>query len=86
MARATAPDKSRPMAAPGALEMVYVVSGELEHVVNGKSRILKPGMAGYVKPPDTVRHKTGLAGAKAMVIWRPGAEGKKITARWTQQH
>ena len=34
----------------GSIEMFYVVSGELEHVVNGKSEILKPGMAGYVNP------------------------------------
>src|SRR3954470_13225066 len=32
-----------------AIEIFYVLSGELEHVVNGKSEILKPGMAGYVK-------------------------------------
>jgi quercetin dioxygenase-like cupin family protein len=67
------------------LEMFYVVSGELEHVVNGKSEMLKPGMAGYVKPPDTVRHKTGTAGAKAVVIWVPGDEAKKITARWSKE-
>jgi quercetin dioxygenase-like cupin family protein len=69
----------------GALEIFYVVSGELEHVVNGKSEMLKPGMAGYVKSVDKVRHKTGSAGAKAVVIWVPGDEGKKIAARWTRQ-
>ena len=69
----------------GTIEMFYVVSGELEHVVNGNSQILKPGMAGYVKPPDKVRHKTGAAGAKAVVIWVPGDEAKKITARWTKE-
>ena len=69
-----------------AIEMFYVVSGELEHVVNGKSEILRPGMAGYVKPPDTVRHKTGAGGAKAVVIWVPGEEGRKIAARWTRDH
>ncbi|HEY6892639.1 MAG TPA: cupin domain-containing protein, partial [Rhodanobacteraceae bacterium] len=56
----------------GAIEMFYVTSGELEHVVNGKSEVLKPGMAGFVKPPDKVRHKTGAAGAKAVVVWVPG--------------
>lgn len=66
----------------GAIEMFYIVSGELDHVVNGKSHILKPGMTGYVKPPDSVRHKTGPAGAKAVVVWVPGEEGKKIAARW----
>ena len=66
----------------GAIEIFYIVSGELDHVVNGKSQILKPGMTGYVKPPDSVRHKTGPAGAKAVVVWVPGEEGKKIAARW----
>src|SRR4051812_5947268 len=32
--------------AHGAIEIFYVLSGELEHVVNGKSEILKPGMVG----------------------------------------
>ena len=35
-------------------------------------------MAGYVKVPDSVRHKTEPAGAKAVVVWVPGDEGKKI--------
>src|ERR1043166_2252304 len=69
----------------GAIEIFYVLSGELEHVVNGKSEILRPGMAGYVKPPDLVRHKTGADGAKAVVVWVPGDEAKKIAARWTKQ-
>jgi quercetin dioxygenase-like cupin family protein len=69
-----------------AIEIFYVISGELEHVVNGRSQILKPGMAGYVRPPDKVRHKVGAAGpAKAVVVWVPGAEAKKIAARWTKE-
>ncbi|MEO5815842.1 MAG: cupin domain-containing protein, partial [Gemmatimonadaceae bacterium] len=43
----------------GAIEIFYVVSGEFEHVVNGKSQILSPGMTGFVRPPDKIRHKTG---------------------------
>lgn len=66
----------------GAIEMFYVVSGELEHVVNGRSEFLKPGMAGFVKPPDRVRHKTGPAGAKVVVVWVPGDEGRRIASRW----
>ena len=69
----------------GATEIFYVVTGELEHVVNGKSEILKPGMSGFVKPPDSVRHKTGPGGAKVVVVWVPGDEGKKIAARWKQE-
>jgi quercetin dioxygenase-like cupin family protein len=69
----------------GAIEMFYVLSGELEHVVNGKSYILRPGMTGYVRPPDKIRHKTGAAGAKVIVVWVPGDEAKKIAARWTKE-
>ena len=69
----------------GAIEMFYVVAGELDHVVNGVSHVLKPGMAGLVKPPDKVRHKTGPAGAKVVVVWVPGEEGRKIAARWKRE-
>jgi quercetin dioxygenase-like cupin family protein len=69
----------------GAIEIFYVLSGELEHVVNGKSQFLKPGMVGYVKPPDKIRHKTGPAGAKVVVMWVPGAEAGKIISRWTKE-
>jgi quercetin dioxygenase-like cupin family protein len=69
----------------GAIEIFYVLSGQLEHVVNGKSQILTPGMVGYVKPPDKIRHKTGPAGARAVVMWVPGAEAGKIIARWTKE-
>jgi quercetin dioxygenase-like cupin family protein len=71
--------------AHGAIEIFYVLSGELEHVVNGKSQILKAGMVGYVKPPDKIRHKTGPAGAKVVVMWVPGIEGNKIVSRWTKE-
>jgi quercetin dioxygenase-like cupin family protein len=71
--------------AHGAVEMFYVLSGELEHVVNGKSEFLRPGMVGYVKPPDKVRHKTGDAGATAVVIWAPAQEAARIVSRWTKE-
>lgn len=69
----------------GAVETFYVLEGELEHVVNGKSQFLKPGMVGTVRPPDKVRHKTGAAGAKAIVIWAPGGEMARIASRWKEQ-
>jgi quercetin dioxygenase-like cupin family protein len=71
--------------AHGAVEVFYVLSGELDHVVNGKSQLLKAGMAGFVKPPDRVRHKTGPAGAKAIVVWVPGEEGRRVASRWTRE-
>lgn len=66
----------------GVAEVFYVLQGELEHVVNGNSAKLSPGMVGSARPPDTVRHKTGAAGAKALVIWAPGGEMARVTARW----
>lgn len=69
----------------GAIEMFYVLSGEFEHIVNGKSEILKPGMTGFVRPPDKVRHKTGAQGAKVVVIWVPGIEANKIAALWKKE-
>ena len=69
----------------GAIEIFYIVSGELDHVVNGTSHVLKPGMAGFVRPPDKVRHKTGPAGAKAVVVWVPGEEGRKVASRWQRE-
>jgi quercetin dioxygenase-like cupin family protein len=70
----------------GSIEIFYVISGELEHVVNGRSTILKPGMAGFVKPPDKVRHKVGPGGpVKAVVIWSPGDEAGRVAARWKRE-
>ena len=69
----------------GAIEMFYVVSGELDHIVNGVSHVLEPGMSGFVKPPDKVRHKTGAAGAKVVVVWVPGEEGGRIASRWKKE-
>jgi quercetin dioxygenase-like cupin family protein len=63
-------------------ETFYVLEGELEHVVDGKSLKLTPGMTGSVRPPAMVRHKTGPAGARALVIWAPGGEIARVTARW----
>jgi len=42
-------------------------------------------MAGHVKPPDRVRHKTGAAGAKVVVIWVPGEEGRRVASRWKRE-
>jgi len=69
----------------GSIETFFVIEGELEHVVNGKSLFLKPGMLGTVRPPDKVRHKTGAAGAKAVVIWAPGGEMARLASLWKEQ-
>lgn len=60
---------------PHELEIIYVVEGELDHIVNGESHILKPGMVGVVRERDRVVHKTHSAdGVKTLVIWPLGKE------------
>lgn len=68
----------------GATEVFYVLSGALEHVVDGVSEILGPGDLGFVRPPSRVNHKTDPAGppVKALVIWAPGGEGTRIVETW----
>ena len=55
-------------------EIFYVLDGDLEHIVNGESHRLAPGMLGYVNPPDMVSHRVDPDGppARAVVIWAPG--------------
>lgn len=60
---------------PHELEIIYVVEGELDHIVNGESHILKPGMVGVVRERDRVVHKThSPEGVKTLVIWPLGKE------------
>jgi quercetin dioxygenase-like cupin family protein len=67
----------------GATEIFYVLSGELEHVVDGEKHLLKPGMLGFVRPPAKVNHVVpGKDPVKALVIWAPGGEAHRIVDRW----
>ena len=70
----------------GATEIFYVLEGTLEHIVNGESHMLEPGMVGFVRPPDEVEHKTGPAGpVKALLVWAPGGEAARVTGSWTRE-
>jgi quercetin dioxygenase-like cupin family protein len=60
---------------PHELEIIYVLEGELDHIVNGESHILKPGMVGVVREPDLVVHRTNSTeGVRTLVIWPLGKE------------
>ena len=57
------------------VEVLYILSGELDHIVNGVSHPLKPGMAGIVRPGDQVTHKVlSSDSVHVLVIWAPGSE------------
>lgn len=70
----------------GSTEMIYVISGELDHVVNGETHRLTPGMVGIVKPSDTVIHRVvGASPVKALLVWAPGGEVERLAARFRQR-
>lgn len=65
--------------AHGSLELFYVVDGVLGHEVNGTMHRLEPGMLGFVKPGDQVRHAVlSTVPVKAVVIWVPGGEADRL--------
>jgi quercetin dioxygenase-like cupin family protein len=85
LARLTFPPN--PTAAPrnhvhGRVEILYVLSGQLDHIVNGVSHMLKAGEAGIVRPGDQVAHRVpGPDSAKVLVIWAPGGELSRLAPR-----
>jgi quercetin dioxygenase-like cupin family protein len=63
----------------GSLEIFYVVEGVLGHEVNGTAHRLEPGMLGFVKPGDAVRHAVLTdVPVRALVIWVPGGESGRL--------
>ena len=70
----------------GSAEMIYVISGELDHIVNGTAHRLTPGMVGIVKPADTVIHRVvGQTPVKLLLIWAPGGEVERLAQRFRQR-
>ncbi len=66
------------------IEVIYVLSGEYLHILNGQTQVLGPGMVGFVKPGDRVRHTTGpRSPAWALLISVPGDEG--VVERFRQR-
>ena len=60
------------------IEIFYVLSGRLRHVVNGVAADLDPGMIGVVRPGDEVEHIVlSKEPLRMLVVWLPGglAEG-----------
>lgn len=63
----------------GSIEIFYILSGELTHVVNGQGAVLAPGMVGIVRPGDSVEHIVASdKPVKMLVIWVPGGEAERI--------
>ena len=70
----------------GSTEIIYVLSGELDHVVNGEPHRLTAGMIGIVKPADTVIHRVvGQTPVKVLLIWAPAGEVDRLAQRFRQR-
>jgi mannose-6-phosphate isomerase-like protein (cupin superfamily) len=69
----------------GVTETFYVLEGEMNQVINGKTVKLGPGMVATLRPSDEVRHRSGPLGAKVLVIWAPGGEIERVAGRWSKQ-
>jgi quercetin dioxygenase-like cupin family protein len=66
-------------------ETFYLLEGDMEQVINGKPVKLTPGTVASIRSTDQVRHKAGPKGAKVLVIWAPGGEVARVTAKWKAQ-
>lgn len=63
----------------GSHELIYVLEGVLDHVVNGESHRIEPGMVGIVKQGDTVIHRVvSTTPVKALIVWAPGGEADRL--------
>jgi uncharacterized cupin superfamily protein len=63
----------------GSHELIYVLAGTLDHIVNGETHRLEPGMVGVVKQGDTVAHKVAsTTPVKAVLVWAPGGEADRL--------
>lgn len=64
----------------GRVEIFYILSGRLDHMVNGESHVLEPGMVGIVRPGDGVVHRVlGDSPVRALVVWAPGGEVERLS-------
>lgn len=70
----------------GAVEILYVLEGVLDHVVDGVAHRLTPGMVGVVRPTDTViHHVVSEAPVRALVIWAPAGEVERLAPHFRER-
>ena len=63
----------------GHIEVLYVLSGRLGHVVNDTLHELGPGGVGIVRPGDRVRHRVLSAEpVRVLAVWGPAGELTQI--------
>jgi quercetin dioxygenase-like cupin family protein len=67
-------------------EIFYILSGELEQTSDGKVQKLTAGMSCLVPANTTTHHKvTSKEPVRALVVWAPGGEEKRIVEGWQKK-
>ena len=66
-------------------ETFYLLEGAIEQVINGTPVKLVPGAAASIRSTDLVRHRSGPNGARVLVVWAPGGEIARVSAKWKPQ-
>jgi quercetin dioxygenase-like cupin family protein len=63
----------------GSHELIYLLEGVLDHVVNGAAHRLEPGMVAIVKQGDAVAHRVvSPTPVRALLVWAPGGEAERL--------
>ena len=63
-----------------------MIEGVLDHVVDGISYVLTPGMAGFVNAGDQVIHRVpGDEPVRTLVIWVPAGESEGLRNAWQRE-
>jgi ketosteroid isomerase-like protein/quercetin dioxygenase-like cupin family protein len=66
-------------------EVLYVLEGELDHVVNDSVVRLATGDAGIVRVGDRVRHRVvGDQPVRLLIIWSPAGELDRVRGAFTE--
>ncbi len=69
-----------------SIEIFYILAGELEQTIEGKRQKLTAGMSCMVPANTNTLHKvTSEKPVRALVVWVPGEEEKRITEQWQVQ-
>jgi quercetin dioxygenase-like cupin family protein len=63
----------------GSHEIIVMLEGAMDHMVNGETHRLEPGMVGIVRQGDTVAHRVvSETPVRAILVWAPGGEAERL--------
>ena len=71
---------------PGAVEILYILSGELELVIAGRTVVAREGSAVYIPAdtPHSARVRDSIHHARVVQVYSPGGQEQRFKA-WRRQ-